>query len=260
MLLFAAAVLGVTLGSFTNVLIVRVPEGREFIRTPSACTSCGKPIRWYDNIPVISYAILRGKCRDCGARISPRYPLVELLVGVLFVAIAAVFGISWTSVVLAYVAVISVALVAIDLEHRRLPHALVMPSYAVVTVGVVVGVLVFHEGSIGRAAAGFAILGLFYGLLWFIYPSGMGFGDVTTAGLLGIVLGYVSWAALAVGAIAGPLVAGVVILVALIAGKVQRKARIPYGPFLIAGAWLGILLGTPIAQGYLSLVGISGST
>jgi len=258
-LLFAAAIIGVTLGSFANVLIVRVPEGREFIRTPSACTSCGERIRWYDNIPVVSYVVLRGRCRDCGHRISARYPVVELVVGALFVAIAAVFGVTWTSGVLGYLAVVSVALVAIDIEHRRLPHALVLPSYGVLAIGVLVGDLVFHEGSLGRAVAGLAILGLFYGLLWFIYPSGMGFGDVTTAGLLGMVLGYLSWAALAVGGIVAPLIAGVVILVGMLAGRVKRKTHIPYGPFLISGAWVGILIGAPIAQEYLELVGVTDS-
>lgn len=238
-----------------NVVISRVPRGRQVVSGRSACPHCDAEIAWYDNIPLVSYLVLGGRCRSCKARISPQYPLVELAVALMWLAVVIIHGLSWTSALLAYLAAVSVALVVIDILHRRLPHGIVLPSYGVVAVLAGVAWIVGERGTWISALIGMAVLSLFYGLLWFFYPKGMGFGDVTTAGLLGFVLGFMGWEQLAVGGIAGPLVGGLMVIGMLIAGRVRKGVAVPYGPALIAGAWVGIFAGQPIAQGYLGLLG-----
>lgn len=253
----AAALLGVVFGSFATVLVARVPEGEGVARGRSRCRSCGQEIAWHDNIPLLSWVMLGGRCRHCKARISARYPLIEASVGALFVAVYAVWGISWTSLVFAYLAVISVALVAIDLEHHRLPHSMVLPSYGVVVMVMAVAWIAGERDTWWTAALGFAVLALFYGLLWFFYPKGLGFGDVTTAGLLGLAAGFLGTTTVAVAAIAGPLVGGLIIIGMAVSGRLKRGAAIAYGPALIVGAWMAYLAGETIARAYLRLVGVA---
>lgn len=254
--ILAVAVLGLLWGSFTNVLIARVPAGENWVTDGSRCPRCGEPIHWYDNIPLVSFALLRGRCRSCRAPISWRYPVVETAVALLWVFVYLQWGWSVTALVLAYLAVISVSLVAIDLDVRRLPFALVLPSYAVVAVLLVVALVLGEGGAWWMPLVGMAVLGGFYGAIWFVYPAGMGFGDVVTAGLLGLVLGFLGWGPLAVGAIAGPLLGGIFVIGGLLAGRLGRKSAVPYGPGLIAGAWLGILAGTAISEAYLRTLGV----
>jgi leader peptidase (prepilin peptidase)/N-methyltransferase len=178
-------------------------------------------------------------------------------VTILCVGAAATFGASWPTVLLMYFAVVSVALAAIDIEHRRLPHRLVIPSIAVIALGVLVGDLVSSEISLPVGAAGLFILGGMYGILWLVYPKGMGFGDVTTAALCGLLLGSFGWASLAVGAISGPVLAGLVVVGAMLLGRTRRGDAVPFGPFLLAGTWLGILAGPAIAEWYLETVGVA---
>jgi leader peptidase (prepilin peptidase)/N-methyltransferase len=250
-----AAVLGVFVGSFANVLIVRVPSGEQWVRGSSHCPRCGHDLAWHDNLPLVSWLWLRRRCRYCHEPISGRYPLVELVVGALFGLVVLVFGISPLSLGLMFLAVASVALAAIDLEHRRLPDALTLPLYPVL--GAVAVAQSWVDGDWGmllRALAGGLILGGFYFALWFAVPKGMGFGDVKAAGALGLALGSVGWTALAVGAIAGPLIGGVVGVAVMIRERKGRGVYIPYGPWLIAGAWLGVLCGDKIGHAYVSFV------
>lgn len=254
MVITVAFVLGLLCGSFTNVLVARIPAGEEWVRTPSHCPECRAELAWYDNIPVLSWLWLRRRCRSCHRPISARYPLVELLVAVLFATVAAKFGVSVLAFAMAYLAVISVALAAIDLEYMRLPNALTLPAYPVLVVFIVIEAWVTGEWwMVVRALIGAMSLGAFYLLFWLIYPKGMGFGDVKTAGMLGLMLGAVSWSALVVGAISGPLIGGVVGVVVIVRTRKARGVRIPYGPWLLAGAWLGILAGDWIGSSYLSL-------
>jgi leader peptidase (prepilin peptidase)/N-methyltransferase len=253
----AAVAFGAVLGSFATVLIVRIPAGHDFIRGRSACTGCNAEIHWYDNIPVVSWLVLRGKCRQCSARISWMYPAVEVAVASLFLGIYLIYGLSWTAAVLAFIAVVSVALFVIDLKHKRLPHTLVLPSYAIVLALMIVAWLVGERATWWSALVGLCAMGGFYGVLWFIYPRGMGFGDVTTAGLLGMVAGFISLESLAVAAIAGPLVGGLVVAVLLVMRRVAKGTAIPYGPALITGAWLGLLWGEHIAHLYLRALGVA---
>jgi len=261
-------VLGLLIGSFLNVVIYRVPAGKSIVSPPSACPNCDHEIAWYDNIPVLSWLMLRGRCRDCHALISKRYPLVELGTGVFFAAVSWGFGraiiqsptasAAWAAtlvlVAFLYLAAISVALAAIDLDVHKLPNAIVLPSYLV---GVVL--LAAASSAAGdfwpllRAGIGLAALFAGYFLMALISPAGMGLGDVKLAGVLGLYLGWLGWGALAVGAFAAFILAGVYSAVLLLRRRITRKGGIPFGPWMLAGAWLGVATGNLAFDGYLSL-------
>lgn len=257
-----AGVVGTLIGSFLNVVIWRVPRGLSVVSPPSACPRCERPIAWYDNIPVVSYLILRGKCRHCGQRISARYPAVELATGLAFAGVAAgaIAGVYPAILfpLLAYWAALSIALTMIDLDHQKLPNVLTMPAYVVTALLLVVASVVTGEyGRLVTAAVGFVALLGFYLLLAFGYRGGMGFGDVKLSGSLGMLLGWLGWAQLAVGGFSAFLVGGVVGIVLMIAQRAGRKTRIPFGPFMLAGAWIGIFAGASLADFYLALTGLA---
>lgn len=272
----ALGLFGSLIGSFLNVVVYRVPTGRSVVSPPSACAACGHPVRPYDNIPVVSWLVLRGKCRDCGAPISPRYPLVEVGAAVFFAVVAVRFvpqlaaetGAAHLAagilalVAFLYLAAISLALALIDLDTQRLPNVLVLPAYAVGAVLLGAAALVEGDwGALGRAVLGAGILGGVYLLIAVIRPGGIGFGDVKLAGVIGLFLGWLGWEALAVGALAGFVLGGLFGLVLLLTRRASRTTGIPFGPWMLAGAWLGILVGHPLAAWYLSLFGLSiGST
>ncbi|WP_062213720.1 prepilin peptidase [Demequina oxidasica] len=251
-LVAVAAALGLLCGSFTNVLIARIPSGMDWVKDSSRCPNCQHAIAWYDNIPVLSWLWLGRRCRHCRRPISARYPLVELIVAAMFALVALQFGLSILAVLLAYLVVISVALVAIDLEHQRLPDKLVLPSIVVSAVALLAYTWVEGEWWIlARAILGALILGGFYFAMWFAYPKGLGFGDVKTGVLFGLVLGALGWSTLAVGAIAGPLLGAVGAVIAIARHRSVKGVRLAYGPALIGGAWVGILAGDAIAQWYI---------
>ncbi len=247
---------GLLVGSFTNVLIARVPAGKGVITGRSACPRCNHTLAWYDNLPLLSWLVLRARCRYCSTRISAQYPLVEGAVALLWLAVYLVHGIGFTALLLAYLAPVSVALTVIDVRHHRLPHRIVLPSYAVTVAIMACAWTSGESASWWTALIGLVALGGFYGLLWFIYPKGMGFGDVTTAGLLGLALGFLGLENLAVGAIAGPLVGGLMVIALATVRKAGRGTRIPYGPALLTGAWIGLLAGSELAAGYLRILGV----
>ena len=266
-----AAVVGALIGSFLNVVIYRVPLKRSIISPASACGACGGPVRAYDNIPVISWLALRGRCRDCGSRISVRYPLVELGGAVFFAAVTLRFlpeissapsaaALAASIVGLAaflYLAAISIALALIDLDTHRIPNVIVLPAY-------VVGLLLLgfaailggDYASLLLAGIGCVAMGLAYLVMAVAYPGGMGFGDVKLAGVLGLFLGWLGWAPLAVGASLAFLLGGVFGVVVMLIRRGGRKTAIPFGPWMLAGAWLGIFVGAPLSTGYLSLFGL----
>ena len=250
-----SGIFGLIIGSFLNVVIWRVPRGESLVRPPSHCPRCERPIRPRDNVPVVSWLLLRGRCRHCGEPISARYPSVELATGVLFAAFAFRFGPHAALPAYLYFAAVGVALAMIDFDHKRLPDALTLPSYPVglALLAVAAGV----DGRwwpLERAAIGMSALLLFYGVLWFVYPSGMGFGDVKLSGVVGLYLGWVGWGALAIGAFAAFLVGGLVgIGVILFAGG-GRKSKIPFGPFMLVGALIGIFAGEGLAHAYNTLL------
>jgi leader peptidase (prepilin peptidase)/N-methyltransferase len=263
---------GILIGSFLNVVVYRVPIGKSIVTPPSACTDCGHEIKAYDNIPLVSWLLLRGRCRNCGARISARYPLVELGTGVLFFAVSLIFvgpildahtlpamvGAALVLVAFLYLAAVSVALSLIDIDVRRLPNAIVLPSYIVAAVLFgAAGILTGDYAGLLRAAIAMAALVVAYFLMAIVKRGGMGLGDVKLAGVIGIYLGWVGWGPLAVGALAAFILGGVYALVLILSRRATRKSGVPFGPWMLAGAWLGIAAGTTIFTGYLSLFGLT---
>lgn len=256
-LALACAFVGLLIGSFLNVVIHRVPAGESVVRPPSACPGCRHEIRRRDNVPVLSWLVLRGRCRDCRARISVRYPLVEAGTGLLFGIVGWWVGPAWELPAYLYLAAIGVALTMIDLDVRRLPDAIVLPAYPVALLLLTGAAALSGEwGQLLRALIGCAAVFLLYGILFVVKPGGMGFGDVKLSGVLGLYLGWWSWSALAVGTFAAFLLGGVVGLALVVAGRAGRKARIPFGPWMIAGGFLGILVADPVVHGYFQLVGL----
>jgi leader peptidase (prepilin peptidase) / N-methyltransferase len=253
-----AGILGLLVGSFLNVVVYRVPAGLSIVRPPSHCPNCSQPIRNRHNVPVLSWLALRGKCADCSTSISARYPIVEALTAALFVLVTirlADLHIAAALPAYLYFAAAGVALAAIDFDHRRLPDVIVGPSYAVVAVLLVIASAHSHDWwALGRAGIAAASLFAFYFAVAFAYPGGMGFGDVKLAGLLGGLLGYLSWSALVVGAFAGFALGALAGVIVIALGRGGRKSALPFGPFMIAGAMLAVFAANPLAHAYLGLI------
>jgi leader peptidase (prepilin peptidase)/N-methyltransferase len=246
--------LGLAVGSFLNVVIHRVPLGESLVRPGSRCPDCGHEIRNRHNIPVLGWLLLRGRCADCRAPISARYPLVEAGTAALFVAVAAKFGLSWELPAYLYLAAVAIALAAIDLDTMRLPDAIVLPSYGVAPVLLIPAMIAGHSWDAGvRGLLAAAALYAFYFGLAVLHP-GMGFGDVKLALLLGLYLGWLGWSSLAVGAFAGFLLGGIVGAALMLARRAGRKTRMPFGPYMLAGAFLAVFAAAPIAHWYTSLL------
>src|SRR5919202_2572833 len=236
---------GLALGSFLNVVAARVPLRRSIVRPASACMSCGARVAARDNIPVVSYLLLRGRCRACGARIPLRYPAVELATALLFVGCALRFGLSRDAVVAAFVCTVLVAISATDLEHRIVPNRIVVPG----AVAVLAAQTALHpspEWAIGAVgASGFLLLAAL------AYPAGMGMGDVKLALLMGAALGRTVPLAPLVGMVAA-LVPSAVLFARH--GQAARKMGLPLAPFLALGSVVALFAGGPLLDAYLSLL------
>jgi leader peptidase (prepilin peptidase)/N-methyltransferase len=247
-------VYGLVIGSFLNVVIWRVPRHESIVRPPSHCPSCDTRIATRDNIPVISWMVLRGRCRHCGIHISFRYPFIELLTGVLFAAVGIRFHDSWVLPAYLLLTAALIALSAIDLEHYILPNRVIYPvgiaSLPLLAGGAAV------DGDFSwflRACAGAVVAFAFFLIVHLISPRGMGFGDVRLSAILGLYLGYLGWAELAGGLFFGFLYGAVVGVALIIAGARGRKQHIPFGPFLAAGTMTFVLIGEPILNWYRGL-------
>lgn len=249
-----ATLIGLVVGSFLNVVIYRVPRGESVVRPRSHCPSCGAGVRPRDEVPVVSWLLLRARCRDCGHPISVRYPLVELLTGLLFGAIALRLGPTAAVPAYLYLVAVGVALALIDLDVKRLPNVLTLPSYVVGIVLLALAALAdASTDDLVRALAGMAGMYAVYFALAFAYPQGMGFGDVKLAGVLGLYTGFLGWDVWAVGLFGGFALGGVVSLGLVAAGRAGRKSKIPFGPFMVVGALVAVLAGSALASGYLDL-------
>jgi len=261
--------LGLLIGSFLNVVVHRVPAGMSISSPPSACPGCHAPIKAYDNVPVISWLALRGRCRSCRTAISARYPIVELATGLFFVVVAAriwplgdvpteaapLVAALLELVAFLWLAGASVALAIIDVEHHRLPDAIVLPSYAVGLVLLGASSALSGEwDALLRGVVGMVALFVFYLALALVKPGAMGLGDVKLAGVLGLWLGWTGWGELVVGAFAAFLLGGLFSVVLLATRRAQRTGGIPFGPWMLAGAWVGVLVGGTVAASYLQLL------
>ena len=258
LLIGVTGALGLVVGSFLNVVVHRVPAGQSVVAPGSRCPACARPVRRRHNVPVLGWLVLRGRCRDCAAPISAGYPAVELATAALFVLTLlrlAHLGRVAAAPAYLYLAAAGLALALIDRATHRLPDAIVLPSYAVTAALLVGGSAVSGDWrSLARAVLGCLLsLGL-HALLWGLYPAGMGFGDVKLAGLLGLALGYLSWAALVVGTAAAFVLGGVVGVLLLLGSRRSRRSRLAFGPFMVAGVWVALLAAQPIAASYLTLV------
>ena len=246
------AVTGLAIGSFLNVVIWRVPRGESIVRPASRCPRCGETLRHRDNVPVLGYLLLRGRCRGCRGPVSVRYPVVELVTAALFVAVTLRLGLSWELPAYLYLVAVGVALAAIDIDVHRLPDVIVLPSYVVSLALLGLAAWGDHDlVALERAVAGMACLYLLYLLLRLAHPRGMGRGDLKLAGVLGLYLGWLGWDAVAVGAFLGFFLGGVMGVSLIVAGRANGKSALPFGPFMLVGALVAVFLAQPLGDIYL---------
>jgi len=262
-----ALLLGLVTGSFLNVVIYRLPRGLSPVLPRSRCPSCGEPIRALDNLPVLSWLLLRGRCRRCSAPISPRYPLIEALTAALFVLSAERFAFSPASAVAALFCCLMVTLAAIDIEHLWLPDKITLP-------GLLAGVAVQAflpvapgapwpgpVGAVAGAVAGAAILLAAYGGWWLVRrEEGLGLGDVKMLALIGAFLG---WRGVLVSLLLGALAGALLGLAMMAVGRGGMKSQLPFGAFLAVGGLIALFLGPTLIALYLRTAfgpaGLSGS-
>jgi leader peptidase (prepilin peptidase) / N-methyltransferase len=257
-LIAAVALLGLAVGSFLNVVIHRVPRQESLVSPGSHCPQCDHAVRTRHNVPVFGWLLLRGRCADCDAPISARYPIVEAATAVLFVAVTvqvAHLGLLAALPAYLFFTAVGVALTAIDLDTMRLPNAIVFPSYVVLAALLTLASLL-HDGPtpLLRAFIGAAALFTFFLALALVYPTGMGFGDVKLAGVVGAALGFLSYPAVIVGAFAAFAMGACVGICMLVTRRARRTTALPFGPFLVAGALLALFASAPIADFYTGLV------
>jgi len=244
-----AFIFGICIGSFLNVCIFRLPEGRSIVHPASACMACARPIRWYDNIPVLSYILLRGRCRRCGSRFSVRYPLVELMTGLLAAALCRRFGCSFEAGVYFVFAAALTVVTFIDIDHRIIPDIITLP-------GIPLGLAAaFGPTQLGWPDALFGILcggGSLLAVAWLYRlmtgKEGMGGGDIKLLAMIGAFVGWKGvlltiFTASAVGTFTG--------LLLMVRLKKNMKLAIPFGPFLAIGAMLHLFFGEAIIAWYL---------
>jgi leader peptidase (prepilin peptidase)/N-methyltransferase len=245
---FAAAfagVLGATVGSFLNVVAYRLPRRESLVRPGSRCPGCGTAIKTYDNVPVLGWLLLRGRCRSCRTRISPRYPLIEALTAALAVTVELTKHSPGEVVLgLALIAVL-VPVALIDLEHRIIPNKITLPAaLAAVAIGAALDLRGVPEQLIAGAGAGGFLLAFAL-----VYPRGMGMGDVKLAAVLGLFLGRSVAVAILAGVLLGTIVGAAVM--ARVGVEKGRKTAVPFGPFLALGGLVGLFAGPAIIHWYL---------
>jgi leader peptidase (prepilin peptidase)/N-methyltransferase len=238
-----AAPFGLLIGSFLNVVVYRLPRGLSLVRPPSSCTSCGQEVRPYDNVPVLSWLFLRGRCRHCGESISARYPAVELVTALVFGAVVVARGLDAGLLLDLPFAAMLIAVANIDLEHQIVPNKILLPM-AVWGVGATALVRpdALFECLTAGAAAFTALL-----VAALVRPGGMGMGDVKLAGVMGLYLGAAVAPALLAAFLLGSLV-GVAIM--LRHGAAGRKKGVPFAPFMALGGLLGLLAGPELVDLY----------
>lgn len=246
-----SGIYGLVIGSFLNVVIWRVPRKESIASPPSHCPGCDAKIANRDNIPVVSWLLLRGRCRHCGTAISARYPFIEVFTAIVFAAVGARFSDSWALPAYLLLAGVLIALSAIDLEHYILPNRILYPADVVALALLAVASGATHDwGAFVRALIAGAIAFTIFFVIHIISPRGMGFGDVRLAFLLGLCLGWLGWGEVAGGLFAGFLYGAVVGVVLIAVKSRSRRQQIPFGPFLAAGAMTFVLFGSPLVDWY----------
>lgn len=242
----ALFVVGLCVGSFLNVVIARVPEGRSVVSPRSACPRCGAEIQWYDNVPLVSYALLRARCRRCGEPISIRYPIVELLTGLLFVFAGWHLGLSIDLLPALLLLTALVAITAIDLDRQLIPDVISLPGIAV---GLFLSAIIGRPGWLDSLVGALVGGGIFF-LIIVASRGGMGGGDMKLGAMLGAFLG---WKLVLVAILLSVLAGGVVAIVLLALRRRGRKDAVPFGPFLALGGAVSLFWGRPILEWYLGV-------
>ncbi len=246
MLIVAATLLGLVVGSFLNVVIHRVPRRRSVVWPASHCPHCGEPILPRDNVPLLSYLLLRGRCRNCKGCISARYPAVEAATGILYGAAAHEFGASQALLPALVLISALIALAVIDLEHRLLPNAIVGPAaLAGLALSILADPADWWTYPLSAVAVAVALFGLALAR-----PGGMGMGDVKMGGMLGAFLGPYAALAVFLGALFGAVTGGLL----MASGKVGRRSALPFGSFMALGALLSLFAGPDLWAVYTQLV------
>jgi leader peptidase (prepilin peptidase)/N-methyltransferase len=244
-------VFGLAVGSFLNVVIHRVPAKQSVVKPRSRCPQCGTELANRDNIPVISWLLLRGKCRTCSAPISVRYPLVELGTAALFAAAGVRFGASWELPAYLLLFASLLAISAIDLELYIIPNRIVYPTlFAAVPLLAAAALIDGEPRNLRNAAIGGAAAWLALFVVHVIQPRGMGFGDVRLSGVLGLYLGFIDLKLVLLGMLVGFLLGAVVGILLVVTRIRSRKDAVPFGPFLAAGAILAILFSSQLLDFY----------
>lgn len=250
------ALFGLAIGSFLNVVIARLPAHQSLWRPRSACPSCGAAIAWHDNIPVLSFAVLRGRCRACSAPISWRYPIVEAATAGLFVLAFLRFGASPDLAVALVLLAPLVAITAIDLEHQIIPDAITLPGIlAGLVASVASGRLPWLEAVLGVVVGGGIFWAILQASLFFTGREGMGGGDVKLGAMLGAFLG---WKVVLLSIFLSVVLGGALALALLSLKVTGRKDPIPFGPFLAAGGVVGLLWGRELVTWYINGFGFGG--
>jgi leader peptidase (prepilin peptidase) / N-methyltransferase len=243
-----AGVLGAIFGSFLNVVTHRLPRRESLVAPASHCVACGTPIKPYDNIPVLSWLLLRGRCRNCGVHISARYPLIEAGTAALCVAVVLAKGTTAGIVLGLAMVLLLMPAAAIDIEHRRIPNAITLPGCML---AIALGFALDAPGEPARLLAGLGV-GAAFLIVALASPKGMGMGDVKLATMVGLFLGAAVIPAILIALLAGVALGGVVMArVGLSAG---RKTAVPFGPFLAFGALIALFAGHPILHWYSTAV------
>ncbi|MBC7230338.1 MAG: prepilin peptidase [Actinobacteria bacterium] len=249
-----AFLFGLVVGSFDNVAIYRIPEKISLWSPRSFCPSCGTTIAWYDNIPLVSFLVLRRRCRRCGALISWRYPAVELLSGLLFAAVYVGVGFQWTAELLPYLFMVTVLVIvsAIDLRLQIIPNRVMYPAIPAALAAM--GAVALARGDyhiIIDSLIGMVVISVPWGLAALLYPKGFGMGDAKLAAFTGAILG---WRAEVVGFFIGVALGALAGIALMVAGRKGRKSRIPFGPFLAAGSVIALFWGQKIWDLYTGLL------
>jgi leader peptidase (prepilin peptidase) / N-methyltransferase len=245
------ALLGLLVGSFLNVVIYRVPRRESVVHPRSRCPSCDTQLTSLDNVPVLSWVVLRGRCRTCREPISVRYPLVELTTAMLFALAGARFGADWVLPAFLLFFAVLLAVSMIDLEHYIVPNRIVFPTLAMAVPLLALAALLeddwgaFGTALIGALAASNGLL-----LINLVHPRGMGMGDVKLALVLGLYLGWLGLDVVALGIFLGFLLGAVIGILLIAFGIRSRKDHVPFAPFLAGGALLAVLVGTSTLDWY----------
>lgn len=261
-------VFGIIVGSFVNVLVHRIPTGLSVVTPRSFCPKCSRSINWFDNIPIISFIVLRGKCRHCDSRISYQYPLVELGMGLLFLLTATLLlgerpqdiqPVAQTLTIASVVIFLTLtsALALIDFETLRLPLLLILwTAGLILAIFLTASLLSQSFGRLASAVLGSMVYFLFLFLIHILKPDGMGRGDANLAAVLGLQLGWFGLEYLLVGVFLGFAVGTFWGVGLMVLKRANRKSKMPLGPSLILGSWLSLFFGGEIWSAYLSLSGI----